>query len=126
MFRTVIFRLTATIALVAALSGCMGAGMARRGARAQTSERTEVATGAQVTTAQEKAISAARGGWPDAPIPWAVAGLQGTMLYDTTVTMTMSCRRYRQSLVLNGQPLNGQLIACPQGDGSWRIVSPQP
>jgi surface antigen len=121
--------ITTVLALAGCLTGCMGAARhavsAGTGAGAKRSERASVAE--QIKTAQEKALGEAHGGKADAPILWAdtASGLQGSLTYDASVTMTYSCRRYHQTLQLNGQTLTGLLVACPQGDGRW-LVTPTP
>ncbi len=79
----------------------------------------------EIKAAQEQAIAAMQGGKPNAPIVWSEkkTGLGGTLVYDPSVTMTYSCRKFHQTLVLNGETLTGALTACPQGDGDsrWKI-----
>jgi surface antigen len=86
--------------------------------------RQEPATSDAVKAAQETAIAKAEGGKPDALISWTdkKSGLEGSIAWDASVKMTYSCRRYRQTITIGSEALSGTLTACPQGDGTWKIV----
>ena len=116
--------LLAVVAVAPLLDGCMAA--ARHTAHAVAgNERGKASTPDAVKEAQEKAISQVQGGEAGNLIPWTdpKSGLQGTLIWDKAVMMTYSCRRYKQTLSLGTEVLSGTLTACPQGDGTWKIVT---
>jgi surface antigen len=116
------------------LSGCMSAGgnggsgnrrgFRGGGGRAEKSARPEsLGAIAAIMDAQETAIAKAQGGGPDVVIPWSEprSDIHGTIILDPTVSLTLSCRRYRQTIYLGGETLTGGLTACPQDSGSWKV-----
>jgi surface antigen len=128
--------LLAVATALPALGGCMSGGGGEQSPRSllsggdQTKDKdkekaVKLALPDAVKNMQEKAISKAQGGEVGTLIPWSEtkSGLEGTLTWDKTVVMTYSCRRYKQTLSIGNELLNGTLTACPQGDGAWKIVT---
>ena len=115
-----------TVATAILLSGCMGGGggMARRGMRGGRQPRPAALSETDaVKDAQELAITQAQGGKRDQAIPWSEpqSGVQGTIIWDPSVTLTLSCRRYHQTILFGFETLAGPLTACPGDEGRWKL-----
>lgn len=118
-------RLAVVTTLALCLSGCMGAGLlAKTGANDLFGKR-EKPPAERIATAQESAISAVHGGTSGTPIAWsdAPSGLEGALVPDPDADNAASCRHYRQTIILAGETLQGQITACSQQDGSWKLAS---
>ncbi len=122
------------LALVLALTGCGSGGRGQRQQTEQGSEERQTqipgqsSQGNAIRAAQERAISIAHGGTPNVAIPWSEpkSALEGAIVWDPTMTMTYSCRQYRQTLTIAGELLTGTLTACPMGDATWKLVEARP
>lgn len=105
------------------LTGCMGVGLlARTGAKDLFGEK-EKPPAQRIAAAQEQAISAVHGGSPGAPIAWndEKSGIQGALMPEASDDSQAGCRQYRQTIILAGETLQGQVTACSQKDGSWKL-----
>jgi len=111
------------------LQGCFGVGMV-----AHTALGDKAGLGGKgtppaetVAAAQEQALTAAHGGSPGASVAWsdAKSGMRGTLIQDTRGGSPDGCRRYRQTIVLGTQTVQGAVSACPQTDGTWKLRTAQ-
>lgn len=118
-------RATTSIAIILLsldLSGCLG--LAKNGAQRFFGEK-EKPPADRIATAQQAAIGDVHGGSPGMPIAWsdATSGIEGTLLPQAGgADIPAGCRSYQQTVILAGETLRGRVIACPQGDGSWKIM----
>jgi surface antigen len=105
------------------LTGCMGVGLlARTGAKDLFSKK-EKPPGERIAAAQEQAITAAHGGSPGTLIAWSdeKSGIQGALTPEASDDIKTDCWQYRQTIILAGETLQGQVTACSQKDGSWKL-----
>jgi surface antigen len=112
----------AVVLLALGLNGCMGVGMLARGGTRAMLGKGDEPPAKRVAAAQAAAIAAVRGGSPGIPIVWsdAKSGLQGALLPEAGDEAGV-CRRYRQTLIVAGETLEGRLVACAQANGTWRL-----
>ncbi len=84
----------------------------------------EKSSGEKIAAAQEKAISAVRGGSLETPIPWSYAesGIEGAFLQEPNANTPEGCHQYRQTVSIAGETLQGPIVACLQNDGSWKLA----
>jgi hypothetical protein len=112
------------IALAAmGLSGCIGAGMiAARTASGGVFKKKSPAE--RIAAVQGEAISAVHGGSPETPIVWSdvKSGIQGAFLLDHNGDATEDCHKYRQTIIIGSETLQGEIVACLQKDGSWKLA----
>ena len=108
------------LAPVVGLSGCMGLGFVARSAYDQFDKKP--AEG--IASAQSEAISNANGGAPGTPIAWsdAKSGLKGTLMLDQAAVAPEGCHEFQQTVILSGETLRGQAVACLQKDNRWKVV----
>jgi surface antigen len=118
-------RLAVVMIQTLCLSGCMGAGLLAKTGANDLFGKTEKPPAERIATAQESAISAAHGGTSGTPIAWsdAPSGLEGALVPDRGGDNAESCRHYQQTVILAGETLQGQIAACSQQDGSWKLAS---
>jgi surface antigen len=101
----------------------MGVGLLARPAMGLSSARQDP-PGSRIAAAQEQALAQAHGGGPDIPVAWsdAKAGIEGTLHQEGSAEHADGCRRYRQTVILTGETLQGTAIACPRQDGAWKLL----
>jgi len=120
------YRYAGMVITMLLLNGCVGAAMHLvRSSRTRSQDGKPSAE--RIADAQIQAISGAQGGGPDTPIAWSEpkSGLQGMLVQEAGPAGSDGCHRYRQTIILNGQTLRGQLIACAQPSGSWTLHDEQ-
>ncbi len=79
----------------------------------------------RIAAGQGEAISAVHGGSPETPIAWSdtKSGIQGAFLLDPNGDTPEGCHKYRQTIIIGGETLQGQIAACLQKDGSWKLAA---
>lgn len=112
--------LTVVIVLTLGLTGCVGLG---KSAAQKLFGKKETTPTEKITAAQEEAISLVHGGSPGTPIMWtdATSGIRGALVPDSGADVPNGCRQYQQTVILAGETLQGQIVACSQKDGSWKL-----
>jgi surface antigen len=109
------------------LSGCIGAGMmAARSAPGGVFKEKSAAE--RIAAEQDKAISAVHGGISGTPIEWndAKSGIEGRFLQDPAGEEPEGCHKYRQTISIGSETLEGQIVSCLQKDGSWKLAGEKP
>jgi hypothetical protein len=107
------------LVLLAAAFGLSSCGMLVRTAM----NRSGKSPAARVAAEQGTAISEAGGGVAGAPIAWSdsKSGMQGSLLL-TANAGAGGCHEFWQTVILAGETLQGQLLACPQPNGAWKVM----
>jgi surface antigen len=103
------------------LAGCGGGDLLTHGSKGVFGDGKPLSE--RVGEAQTATISAVQGGTPGKPIAWtdSVTGLQGALVPDPGEPDAGGCRRYKQTVVLAGEILEGPVTACGQPGGSWKL-----
>ncbi len=101
------------------LNGCMGVGMAAKSAFGDR----ELPPAERIAVAQSNVITEAHGGSPGVPIAWSdeKSGIQGVFVMDPAAGAPEGCHRFQQTIILAGEALQGQAVACVQKNGSWKV-----